>query len=318
MTEAPFFSVIICTYQRYDRLPLAIESVLKQDIAPDLFDVWVIDNTPPCPERTASRKTYEGIERLHYVEIDTPGLANARNVAAQKAAARWLAFLDDDAIADVNWLSHYHETISSLGDELGVIGGRIDPLFEVPKPVWLDNQLLPFLSLLNWSKDVTELPQGITPFGANVAIRRDLLVQKGGFNPFLGRNGADSKNLMSGEEAELFQYLRDIGKKIYYTPFARVAHFIPASRLTRSWFRRRMAWQVVSDLPFFDPTEEQKFEMWVGLMKYLTSVPREQIPYMGLFWDTEEPALFLRQVECVRFVTHFLLSQGEYPEQMRR
>lgn len=316
MTQlAPFYSVVICTYQRYDRLPLAIESVLKQDLAPELYDVWIIDNTPSSPERAASRARYEGVPNLHYVEVNCPGLSNARNVAAQQSSARWLVFLDDDAVAAPDWLSRYHELISSMGEELGVVGGRVDPDYETPKPVWLDAQLVPFLSVFNWSPTVKEMPENITPFGANVAIRRDLIVQKGGFNTSLGRNGPESRNLMSGEESELFAYILWAGKKIFYTPFARVKHFIPASRLTRAWFRRRMAWQSVSDQPNIEPTPEDTMRMWVFMMDYLKNVPKEHLPYAGLFWDTEDPALFRNQIQAIQYMTHILLSEGGYPPQ---
>jgi GT2 family glycosyltransferase len=39
-------SAVICTYNRYDLLPEAIESLVKQDVPADLFEIIVVDNSP--------------------------------------------------------------------------------------------------------------------------------------------------------------------------------------------------------------------------------------------------------------------------------
>jgi hypothetical protein len=54
--------------------------------------------------------------------------------------------------------------------------------------------------------------------------------------------------LLSNEEIEASERVRAMGKLAVYTPKAVVEHVIPPERLTQSWFRRRAAWQAVSDL----------------------------------------------------------------------
>lgn len=312
--KQPLFTVAICTYRRYDKLPLAIDSVLKQDMDPSLFDIFVIDNSPSSPERTAFRKKYDGAANLSYIEVDTPGLSNARNIAMHKSTAQWIVFLDDDAVAVPELLSRYRDVVEQYGDDLGAIGGRIDPAFEADRPSWLGDELLYFLSVCHVMDQVGEYPSYISPIGANMALRRDLMLAAGGFDVTLGRNGANAQSLLSGEETNLFRALHAAKKKIVYTPFARVAHLIPPDRLKREWFRRRFAWQGVSDVSMGGTSPDMIAQMWGWLIQYFNSVPPENRALMGLFWDTTDPVAFARQVISWRYLTHLILSQGKLPE----
>ncbi len=311
--EAKPYAVVICTYERYNRLPFAVESVLKQDFPPELFEIWVIDNSPPSVSREQSRARYENEKRVRYVEVDTPGLSNARNVAARKTEATWLVFLDDDAVAAPDWLSGYHESLSQLGGQVGAIGGRVSVESDAPKPNWLHVRLLVYLSAFYQGDEIQELPPTLTPAGANMAVRRDLLLESGGFDPRLGRNGPGTKSLLSGEESSLFQFLHSRGEKVFYTPRAQVKHFIAPERLRQAWFRRRVAWQSVTDQAYCDPGPAEVEQMWTQLMDYLSKVPPEHIPYAGLFWNTDDPDLFDRQVRSVQYFTHLLLAEGSLP-----
>src|SRR6516162_11180656 len=62
------------------------------------------------------------------------------------------------------------------------------------------------------------------------------------------RPHGSGSTLLSNEELEASERVRAMGKLAIYTPKAVVEHVIPPDRLTPSWFRRRAAWQAVSDL----------------------------------------------------------------------
>jgi len=310
------FSVIICTYQRYDLLPQAINSVLQQDIGADLYDIWVMDNSPPSPERLASSNAYKNTANLHYIELDSPGLSKARNRASELSSSDILVFLDDDATVSSDWLRNYRDAFASLGSDAAVIGGPVTPAFEIPKPVWLHDELLGYLSIFRWHDHIAELPEGHHPVGANMAIRRDLAVRYGGFGNNLGRKGDEANNLLSGEETHLFNQILEHGGKIYYAPLPRAIHHIPASRLTRSWFRRRVTWQAISEQMQKGLTPEKALTLWPHIFEYLKKVPRDHIPFMGLLWDTDDPAIFLQQIRCTQIWTHILISQGCYPPEI--
>jgi glucosyl-dolichyl phosphate glucuronosyltransferase len=90
----------------------------------------------------------------------------------------------------------------------------------------------------------TRLEDHQEPFGANVIYRRDALLRVGGFSTGLGRKGA---RLLCNEEILLQRQLKRLGYATYYDPCISVRHHIPASRLTKSWFKRRAYWQGVSN-----------------------------------------------------------------------
>jgi glycosyltransferase involved in cell wall biosynthesis len=305
------FSVVICTYQRYDRLPQAIASVRQQDIGSEFYDIWVMDNSPPSPERTNSKQKYNGIPNLHYIELNTPGLANARNVATQQSTGRIIVFLDDDAIATPGWLRHYREAFEKAEANVAAIGGRIVPSFDIPKPAWLHDGLMLYLSVM----DSDTAPEGYAPCGANVAFRREAL-QAAQFHTGLGRRGAESNNLLSGEDSGLTDAILKTGGTFGYAPLASVTHYIPASRLTRAWFRRRVTWQAISDQLQHGLSTEDAPKLWPHIIDYIRKVPREHVPFMGLLWDTDDSELFREQLICTQLFTHILISQGSYPPEM--
>jgi hypothetical protein len=78
------------------------------------------------------------------------------------------------------------------------------------------------------------------PIGANLAFLRSALVAIGGWRTDLGKV---NNTLISGEDHEIFLRLRRFGLYSgYYDPLNFVRHYVPASRLTRRYFRRWFYW----------------------------------------------------------------------------
>lgn len=314
--NTPFFSVVICTYQRYDFLPKAIDSVLKQEIDAECFDVWVMDNSPASPERAAMAQHYAQTPRLHYVLLDKAGLSNARNEGISQSSGSHVVFMDDDAVASPHWLTAYQDVFKSAQGKIGACGGKIEPYFEAPLPSWLSKDLYTVFSIIDWSDKICEFPTGVTPLGANIAFNRQALAACGGFNTSFGRSGSESASLMSGEESELFEKMQASAWKILYTPQASVTHHIPASRMTQAWVRRRLAWQAVTD-QLKEMKTPEPLPMFADVVNYLRHVPPEQQAFMGLFWDTDNPELFKQQLNAIYMMTKILIAGGRYPDQIK-
>jgi GT2 family glycosyltransferase len=124
------------------------------------------------------------------------------------------------------------------------VAGRILLDLAVECPRWLTRARRSFLSefdLGESDKILTSEPLG---FGGNLAIRRDVLRQLGGFRSDLGRR---QRSLLSNEEVELLHRVQRHSHRIEYIAKASVTHRIPAERLTKEWFRRRAAAQGASD-----------------------------------------------------------------------
>ena len=240
-------SAIICTYNRYDLLPEAIDSLLEQDIPAGLLEIIVVDNSPDQTGAARFGQRYAGLSNLTYLVEPKPGLSNARNIGTAAALGRIVAFIDDDARACQSWAQELLHAHAAFDGRAGIVGGPIVPRWTDEKPAWMGKPLLGYLSLVDMGHKLRELSAGEWLAGCNISFDRASLIAAGGFSTRLGRVGSGS-TLLSNEEMEVSERVRAMGKLAIYAPKAVVEHVIPPERLTQNWFRRRAAWQAVSDL----------------------------------------------------------------------
>ncbi len=186
-------SVIVCTLDRQALLAQAIVSLRCQDLPADAFEVIVVDNSP----RDGARATVESLAwhppKLSYEHEPVTGLSNARNRGLAVSRAEVVAFLDDDAVAGAGWLTALLAAFDS-GHRLPIcVGGKVAPIWEKPRPRWLDDSLLRFLSVVDYGDERRECrwPEKVL-VGCNVAFEAKFLRDTGGFDPALGRRGASS------------------------------------------------------------------------------------------------------------------------------
>ncbi len=166
------------------------------------------------------------------------GLSGGRRTGAEAAGGEVLAFLDDDAAADPDWLE---QLCAPYADEkvLGV-GGLIDPLWEQPPPHW-------FPAEFNWVVGCTYAGMPVrrgrirNPIGANMSVRADVLARAGTFDARLGRAPGGVTVSGAAEETEFCIRASRLHPGGYwiYEPAARVRHSVPPQRATWSYFVRR-------------------------------------------------------------------------------
>jgi GT2 family glycosyltransferase len=243
----PVLSAVICTYDRYDLLPEAIESLRRQDTPAGALEIIVVDNSPDQTAAAAFGCRYRGVTGLTYLIEARPGLSNARNVAVTAARSAIIAFIDDDARAAPGWASALIAAHAVYEGRVGIVGGRVVPRWLGERPAWLGPKLRGYLSLLDLDGERRELPEGSPLLGCNLSFDKNALIAAGGFATGLGRIGPQT-TLLSNEEIDVEARIRRAGKIAVYAPDAVVEHLIHAERLTQNWFRRRAAWQAVSDL----------------------------------------------------------------------
>src|SRR5260370_21660369 len=87
-------SAIICTYNRYDLLPEAIDSLVEQDVPAGLLEIIVVDNSPDQAGAARFGQRYAGLSQLTYPVQSKPGLSNARNIGTAAALGRIVSLLD--------------------------------------------------------------------------------------------------------------------------------------------------------------------------------------------------------------------------------
>jgi glycosyltransferase involved in cell wall biosynthesis len=99
----PTFSVVICTFNRAEVLPRAIESVLSQTFGD--FELLVVDDG--STDATGDLVVAMHDPRITYVRQHNQGLSAARNAGVAASNGRYVVFLDDDDIAMPIWLERF-------------------------------------------------------------------------------------------------------------------------------------------------------------------------------------------------------------------
>lgn len=304
-------TVCICTYNRYDRLPGAIESALQQTLDRSLYRILVVDNSPDHLQAEAFGAPYRQPGLLDYHVEHTPGLSNARNVGARNCGTEFIAFMDDDAIAEPGWLGHVLDAFDRFGANAAVVGGRVEPMWEVPRPSWLGDKLLGWVSVVDWGGDLRVALPTEWLAGTNISFRTATILDSGGFDVKLGRKG-DGATLMSNEEVIIVNHLRDQGLDSVYAPLARVRHLVERKRLHRAWFRKRVVWQAVSDYTA-DPQAAAAIGLknWAWAMGYFFQLPAMQRTVRGLYYDTDSAELLRHQLDALYLFTLMQLAGFE-------
>lgn len=240
----PLISVIVCTHNRAKLLRRALASIFRQDFPPADYEVLVIDNASTDDVRSVANE-FRNVPNMRYIREERLGLNTARNTGWQSASGKYVAFLDDDAIALPGWLSAIRDCFETEAN-VGIVGGPAYPIWERPRPRWVSYQLAQSLAIIDWgpSKKVIQDIRWQWLVGNNMAISKMLLKEVNGFHPTLDRVG---NRLLSNGDILLQKQIMRKGYDCIYLPTMAVQHWVPASRLYRRWFLRRYFWQGVSD-----------------------------------------------------------------------
>jgi GT2 family glycosyltransferase len=238
-------TVAVCTYNRHEHVKRLLQPLLaEQTLSHDLYKVVIVDNSDDGQARQTFAAEFSKPSNLSIIESSPPGLSRARNAALEACTTRYIAYLDDDAWPKPEWLSAILRAFTT--NDPAIVAGPIYPVWPGAQPDWLPLKYVACLTILDHGPNDRWLSGHEFAYGANMAFKANFLREVGGFNTGLGRRGAN--NLMSEEELEAQLALRQRGHKSFYAAAAGVVHTVHANRLTRNYFRARMAWQAVSAL----------------------------------------------------------------------
>jgi glycosyltransferase involved in cell wall biosynthesis len=107
------FSLIIATIGRKEELRKLLESLLVQDIDPDLFEIIVIDQNQTDLIWSMMNEYKEKFKHFEYYRSDVKGLSYNRNIGISIANGEILAFPDDDC-------TYYPDTLSSVSNAFNI------------------------------------------------------------------------------------------------------------------------------------------------------------------------------------------------------
>jgi len=224
-TYAPSCAVVVCTRHRPHQLDRCLEALSRLNY--EYFHVVVVDNS----SGDAQTREVAGRWGTTYIVEPVVGLSRARNRGARSSDTEVVAFIDDDSLAEPDWLAGLARefedprVMAAAGRTLPLsvetdaerlcacMAGRDFGQFEPVRSI-VDRQHPFWFQMANFG--------GIGD-GGNMAFRRTAFDVWPGFHERLGRGSA----LHGGEEHHAFFSLIDRGSRVVYTSLAVTRHPFP-------------------------------------------------------------------------------------------
>ncbi len=198
----PRISVVVCTYNGAATLRQCLKGVLALRY-PDYEVIVVSDGSTDGSAAIAS-----GYPAARVIETPNRGLSAARNAGLEAATGEIVAYLDDDAVPDPDWLSHI--AVALADSRYAAVGGpNVAPPDSGGVAQCVANAPGGPTHVLISDREAEHIP------GCNMAIRRDDLVRLGGFDP---------RFRVAGDDVDLCWRLLDAGRRIAFSPGAVVLH----------------------------------------------------------------------------------------------
>jgi len=237
----PSVSVVVCTYNpgNYPNLKDAIDSLIQQSHKADEIIV-VVDG-----EQTLGDKISSAYNRQQQVKVilTEKGLSatQARNVGIRAAVGDVIAFTDDDAVADKQWIACLLATYQSTDAQ--AVGGKILPIWLSAKPEQLPEELYWLVGVTHAGFAAEKVTEVRDAFGPNMSFKRQVFETVGYFNERLGFAGQRT-SYIQGEEPEFGLRIKSkLGRGVIYDPEAIVYHKVPPSKLKLAVLVKRSFYQ---------------------------------------------------------------------------
>lgn len=213
-TAQPTTSVIVVTYNRPEHVRLCLEHIDRQTNHPS--EVVVVDASPDRTTEAVTRQ-FAGVKYLRN-DLGMGYMATSRAIGVGATTGDVLAFIDDDAYADPDWLEHLLQPYADPA--VGAVGGRANNDIEGEEYEGLDQ-----VGLVRGDGTLTGFFAALTPtdvevdhlIGANMSYRRSALEAIGGIHDHWPGTGLR-------EDADTGLRMREAGYRVIYTPSAVVLH----------------------------------------------------------------------------------------------
>jgi glycosyltransferase involved in cell wall biosynthesis len=230
-------SIVICTYNRADYIQEALESLYNQTLVKDAFEVIIVNNnSTDNTEQVCNNFIATHLKaQFYFFNEQQQGATFARNTGAKFSKSPLLCFMDDDAVAEKNYLQriiHFFESNPTTGG----LGGRIIPRYIPSEPKWMSYFVSSLVGNFDYAQTVTEFSPNKYPLESNMIIRKEDFIAVNGFNTALP--GVIGNFRIGGEGKEFFLKLKAIGKSIYYDPSIIVEHIVETKKLTSEYLYR--------------------------------------------------------------------------------
>ncbi len=231
-------SVVVCTYtmDRYDVFTEAVESVLAQTYDP-IEVILVIDGNTEVYERVVD--DFGDLENVvvHNNE-ENRGISYSRTRGAELASGEIVAFIDDDGLAEPDWIVKHVETYEETNAI--AVGGYVAPNWVGEKPDFFPEEFYWLVGCTEkgFAEHGEEIRNG---YGSNVSYKRDLFLDVGGYDVNTGRKG--DRHIQAHEAPVGIRIREEYGQGVVYVEDAVVHHKLFEYRGDFRWLVFRSFWQ---------------------------------------------------------------------------
>jgi glucosyl-dolichyl phosphate glucuronosyltransferase len=253
--EKPYFSIVICTFNRKKYLQDCLDSIFSTDYPKNEYEVIIIDGGSSDGTIQLS-KEYP----VKFFTEHVPGLAHARNKGAELAVGSMVVYTDDDCVVDKNWLSNLKSGFQNYPSIMAA-GGPVVPLHPeiIPRQLFIK----PALGLLDEGSEIKQVDGLIT---GNLAFRRKFFGKIKFDENF--RNSRKSKLLIGGEDTDFCRSIISNGGVMLYLPTAKVYHQVFVKRLRVSYVMKHAITGGVGYLKIWRKNYSKANRLWLIRMSF--------------------------------------------------
>lgn len=229
MSSPPDITVVVCTHNRAESLRQALVSLFDLETEGCFtYEVLVIDNA--SPDHTANvihEAARESKALLRGAHEPQKGIVAARNRGVLEATGKWIAFFDDDQLADRRWLLELFTATKEK--QVRSVGGAV----HLKLPDGCNRKLTPLVRTLlgesRWSELTTPYTRSTSPGAGNWLMARSLVLEVGMFQ---------AANQGRNEDSDLYRRICLAGEISWFVPAAIVHHVITPDRLEEAYLLR--------------------------------------------------------------------------------
>ncbi|MDX2319977.1 MAG: glycosyltransferase family 2 protein [Moritella sp.] len=218
-------SICMCTYQR-EHVVNTLQSIAALRLPDHVgLEVIVVDNDE---QGYAEKLVKDQANRMNipvfYHQETAKNIALARNCSLDNSQGEWVAFIDDDEVADPDWLAQLLSTAQSY--QADAVFGRVKSIYPSHTPQWIIESGVFERATVTNGQEVTS--------GAT----NSTLVSQAAINKHQLRFDSNY-GLTGGEDADFFYRLYQHGGKLVCSNEAYVSEEVAGNRLNINYLLKR-------------------------------------------------------------------------------
>lgn len=290
------YSVIVCSYNGANYISECLQSLVNQSVPNDSYEIIVVNDgsTDNLEEKVAVfLQKYKNIKFISYKP--NKGLSFARNIGWKNASGDFIFYIDDDAVADPDWLerlSAYYTDSNIAG-----VGGYARAYFS--NNIYTEYELAK--CYLEYGKNAENLNKNnLGAGGLNMSFRKKVLEEVDGFDPIFKA---------VGDDADINFRIRQKGYKLVTVASITVRHRTPTN--FRSFIQKKVGRGAGEYIFSYKYRQKHNFfRSLIGLFLALVNIPGSLINGVKMARLINKPRLFF-SLSCLFFCDKIFTKFGK-------